>query len=168
MKVIHAKFGTGTIISQDANNVTVDFNGVAKILLIKFANLTNEDGTPFGNIYTAPPTAGLPAFIPAKKSASQKRREKANKGIAAFNAQDNLTKIKMSILRINGKVQGDRNSMGYQIISERLAGIYNIAKDQGNTFICDVINSVEKFMKASEKQAYVVAKYADDNGIIYE
>lgn len=46
--VIHSNFGKGQVVSQDTNNVTVDFNGVVKTLIIKFAKLTNEDGTSFG------------------------------------------------------------------------------------------------------------------------
>lgn len=53
-QVNHTQFGTGTIVSQDENNVTVDFNGTIKILIIKFARLTNLDGTPFGVIFVAP------------------------------------------------------------------------------------------------------------------
>lgn len=54
MKVIHTNFGTGTILNQDANNVTVDFNGTVKTLIIKFAKLTNEDGSEFGVTFVAP------------------------------------------------------------------------------------------------------------------
>jgi hypothetical protein len=46
--VKHPQFGTGTVISQDSENVTVDFGGVVKTLIIRFAKLTNEDGTFFG------------------------------------------------------------------------------------------------------------------------
>lgn len=52
--VTHSKFGTGTIISQDSNNVTVDFSGTIKTLIIKFANLKNEDGSTFGVQFAAP------------------------------------------------------------------------------------------------------------------
>lgn len=47
MQVISKTFGTGTVISQDATSVKVDFNGQIKNLALRFANLTNEDGTPF-------------------------------------------------------------------------------------------------------------------------
>lgn len=60
MKVISNTLGTGTVISQDEQNVTVDFNGIVKTLIIRFAHLTNEDGTPFGE-----------QFVP-KKSRSKK------------------------------------------------------------------------------------------------
>jgi hypothetical protein len=48
IQVTHPTLGTGTIINQDENNVTVDFNGTVKTLVIKYAKLTNEDGTAFG------------------------------------------------------------------------------------------------------------------------
>lgn len=54
MKVIHARFGEGAVISQDSNNVTVDFNGTVKILVIAFCKLTTQDGTTFGVQYVAP------------------------------------------------------------------------------------------------------------------
>lgn len=46
-KVKSKIFGTGTVISQDATTVKVDFNGEVKNLMLKFANLTNEDGTAY-------------------------------------------------------------------------------------------------------------------------
>lgn len=159
MKLTHHTFGTGTVVSQDGDNITIDFNGVVKTIIIKYANLINEDGTLFG----------ASALIPvAKKSKSQKRRQRDNEQLASFNAQPNLDKIMQSIMSINGKQQGDRHSLGYQIISERMDRIANVAVNKGETFVVDVINSVEKYMRASEKQAYVIAKFADDNGIQYE
>jgi hypothetical protein len=47
-QVKHTQFGIGTILSQDENNVTVDFNGNVKTLIIRFARLENMDGTSFG------------------------------------------------------------------------------------------------------------------------
>ena len=44
-QVNHKQFGTGTVVSNDAKTVSVNFNGEVKSLLIKFANLTNEDGS---------------------------------------------------------------------------------------------------------------------------
>lgn len=46
MKVNHNNFGIGTVISEDAVNITVDFNNNIKILVKKFARLTDENGTP--------------------------------------------------------------------------------------------------------------------------
>lgn len=53
MKVTSKIFGTGTVISQDGGNITIDFNGTIKTLIVKFARLTNEDGTEFGEQFTA-------------------------------------------------------------------------------------------------------------------
>lgn len=55
MKLYSTHFGNGTVISKDANNVTIDFNGTVKTLVIKFANLTNEDGSIFGTQAIAAP-----------------------------------------------------------------------------------------------------------------
>lgn len=157
MKLTHNTFGTGTVISQDGRNIMIDFDGDVKTLVIKYAGLIKEDGTPF---------AEGPTFT-AKKNKGQKRRERDAKELTAFNSMPNLDKLKNSILGINGKIPGDRNSLGYQIISEQLAGIYNVARDRNNTFVMDVIDSIERYMRASERQAFVVAKFADENGIKY-
>lgn len=153
----HGKGVISAIITKSTGYVEVDYNG-KKSKEMAF-NLTGEDGQ---SLKAKPhsETSGM--------SKGEKKRHNDRIALAAFAAQSNLDKIKQSILNINGKVQGDRNSLGYQIISERLAGVYNVAKEQGNTFITDVINSVEKSMRASEKQAYVIAKYADQQGIKYE
>jgi hypothetical protein len=55
MNVISKTLGTGTVINQTSENVTVDFNGVVKTLIIKFAKLTNEDGSEFGSQFVAEP-----------------------------------------------------------------------------------------------------------------
>lgn len=68
MTVTHSQFGTGQIISQDENNVTIDFNGTAKTMVIKYAKLTYEDGTPFG-------VQAVATEKKKKKSNSQKRIE---------------------------------------------------------------------------------------------
>ena len=54
MKVTHPTLGNGIVVNQDADKVTVDFNGTVKTLLIKFSKLTNEDGTMFGTQFEAP------------------------------------------------------------------------------------------------------------------
>ena len=46
MKVNHNKFGQGSVISEDANNITIDFNGEVKVLVKRFARLTDESGAP--------------------------------------------------------------------------------------------------------------------------
>ena len=64
MQVTSKAFGTGTVISQDATSVKVDFNGEVKNLALRFANLTNEDGTPF---YIEPKKVSKPKKAPLPK-----------------------------------------------------------------------------------------------------
>lgn len=66
---------------------------------------------------------------------------------------------------INGCVYGDRNSMSYQISEEMYASIEMKAKELNNDFIVSVSQSVMKYMKCSEKQAYYLAKFAIDNNL---
>lgn len=51
MKLNHNNFGQGTVISEENGKITIEFNEFTKVLLVAFANLTNEDGTPY---YVAP------------------------------------------------------------------------------------------------------------------
>ena len=53
-QVSHIKFGIGNIISEDGTNITINFNGIEKTLIIKFANLTNIDGYAYGVQFIAP------------------------------------------------------------------------------------------------------------------
>lgn len=66
---------------------------------------------------------------------------------------------------INGCVYGDRNSMSYQISEEMYAGIEMKAKELNNDFIASVCQSVMKYMKCSDKQAYCLAKFAIENQV---
>jgi hypothetical protein len=54
-QVNHPSFGIGTVVSQDSSNVTVDFNGTVKTLVIAFSKLTKLDGTTFGVAFEAKP-----------------------------------------------------------------------------------------------------------------
>jgi hypothetical protein len=63
MILTHSQFGQGTLISQTETTVTVDFNGVQKVMVTKFARLTNQDGSAFGTLFVAP----------AKKVKSQRK-----------------------------------------------------------------------------------------------
>lgn len=64
--VKHPSFGIGQIVSKDENNVTVDFNGTIKTLVIKFSKLTNEDGSPYG-------AQAVPIEKKKKKTNAEKR-----------------------------------------------------------------------------------------------
>jgi hypothetical protein len=71
MKVTSKIFGTGTVISQDATTVKVDFNGEVKNLMLRFANLTNEDGTSYyveAKKVSKPKKAALPKIDYSKYS----------------------------------------------------------------------------------------------------
>lgn len=46
-QVIHSTLGKGEVISGDNKIVVVDFGGIKKTMLLKFANLTNTDGSIF-------------------------------------------------------------------------------------------------------------------------
>lgn len=61
----HRTFGTGTVISEENGNITIDFNGTVKTMITAFAKLTNEDGSPYGVAFVA-------------KSKSAKKLNKAN------------------------------------------------------------------------------------------
>lgn len=161
MNVTHHTFGTGTVVSETNEMVIVDFNAGRKTLLKKFANLTYE-----GEGATVVPIT--PAPVKVKKSRGEKKRARDAREMAAFEALTNLEKLIRAYMRINGKVQGDRNSLGYQLISERLAGVWIVAREKGDTKVLDILKSVEAYMRCSEKQAYCIAKFADDNGIKYE
>lgn len=76
-----------------------------------------------------------------------------------------LEEAQSKMMWINGCVSGDRNSMSYQISSEMLSKIEMKAKESGNEFIASVCQSVDKYMKCSEKQAYHLAKFAIENNI---
>lgn len=66
---------------------------------------------------------------------------------------------------INGCVYGDRHSMSYQISEEMFAKIEMAAKELSNDFIVSVCQSVVKYMKCSDKQAYSLAKFTIENEI---
>lgn len=53
-QVNHPTLGKGQVISFDENNITVNFNGTLKTLVIKFSKLTNENGSVFGSQFIAP------------------------------------------------------------------------------------------------------------------
>jgi hypothetical protein len=49
----HGTFGQGTLISEENGNVTIDFDGTIKTLVIAFARLKNEDGSAYGVTFEA-------------------------------------------------------------------------------------------------------------------
>lgn len=81
MKVSHATLGIGTVIAQDAKNVTVEFNGTIKTMVIAFARLINEDGSAFGTTFVAPTKKTI-----SKKKLAEKLRVTSDTPAAWMNA----------------------------------------------------------------------------------
>ena len=158
---VSSKYGNGTItkiITKSTGYVEVTYlNGsIRKEMAF---NLTGENGESLKKKPTSE-TSGM--------SRGEKKRCNDAKAIAAFDAQSNLQKIKSAIMWINGKVYGDVHSLTVQWIEELFSAIEIEAKEKGNAFVVDVMNTIRRSYRASEKQAYVIAKFADDNGIVYE
>lgn len=84
---------------------------------------------------------------------------------AELKALTPLEEIQNKMMWINGCASGDRNSMSYQISAEMLSKIEMKAEESGNDFIVSICQSVDKYMKCSEKQAYCLAKFAIENEI---
>jgi len=53
-QVTHNTFGIGTVVSEKDGNITINFSGVEKTLIIKFAGLKNLDGSDYGVVFVAP------------------------------------------------------------------------------------------------------------------
>lgn len=133
--VNHRTLGIGTVIAQDNKNVTVDFNGVTKVLMIEFAPLTNEDGTPF---YTAP-------VATAKKSYKAPRKASAKE---LENNRIDVTKRLIDELVNNSPA----------LLAEKFSHIEN-------DMIISIVAQARRNMRVSEKQLYVLAKFANENNI---
>ena len=71
-----------------------------------------------------------------------------------------LDAAKAKMMWINNTVYGDRNSMSYQISEEMLGKIIYAAEKTNDTFVKSVAESVERSMRCSEKQAYVLASFS--------
>lgn len=86
---------------------------------------------------------------------------------------NNLSEIKEVLMWCNGwsahKTDGAWSDLlaDIQVSAEGLEGVgENYGKTAiANKFVSDVCKSVRRFGKCSEKQAYIIAKYASDNGI---
>jgi hypothetical protein len=158
---ITSQHGEGTItniITKSTGYVEVTYANGSVRKEMAF-NLTGEDGEPLKK-KSSSETSGM--------SRGEKKRHNDAKAIAAFDAQTNLQKIKSAIMWINGKQYGDVHSLTVQWIQELFFNIEIEAKEKGNTFIIDVMNTIRRSYLASEKQAYVIARFADENGIKYE
>ncbi len=148
-KINSNHFGEGTVLSFEENNqaARVLFSCGEKLMSV-FA-------------LTATPVAR------PGKSRGQKRREKDAKDRAAFATLPNAKKIESKIMWINGVVMGDRHSGSYKIVGDLLDQITDKAIEIGDKKIADICETVDRTMRASDRQAYMLALFADTNGIVY-
>ncbi len=133
--------------------VTLENGGIAKEMAF---NLKDENGV---SLKKAPKseTTGM--------SRGEKKRYKDAKEIDAFNALSPLQQAISKLQWVNNCISGDRSSMSYKLSSEMYAAIELKAKELGNDFIASVCQSVDKYMRCSDKQAYCLAKFAVENQI---
>jgi KaiC/GvpD/RAD55 family RecA-like ATPase len=160
-KVVSPKYGEGVIsriITKSTGYVEVKYSNGSIRKEMAF-NLTDENGEALKS---------KPQSETSGMSRSEKRHLRDKRELAAFNALSNQKKIESHIKWMNGTVYGNESSLGVQIVQKLLYTIQDIAKEKGNGFISNVIDSVIRYYMASDKQAYVIAKYADENGMKYD
>lgn len=156
--VLNKKGQKGTItriITKSTGYVEVTYeNGSVKKEMA--FNLTDENGISLKN-KSISETSGL--------SKGEKKRRKDAEEIAAF---EKLSPLQQTISRLqdmNNCVNGDRSSLTYRIPQEMVFKIEKAAEKLNNSFIVSVCQSVDKYMKCSDKQAYYLAKFAIDNQV---
>ena len=167
--VVHDRFGEGEVLKIEGEKATIDFTSGEKSLIIKFAGLEYRDGT---KVYTnteekkhEPLIKEIPKKIIVKKSRGQKKRESDRKALEKYNNLSNQEKIKSRILSINGLVKGDRQGSFKILLADLLGEIEDMAQKKNDEKVLSIVKSIDKYMSASEKQAFVVSKFADENGI---
>lgn len=143
------------IITKSTGYVEVSYEDGSTKKEMAF-NLTDENGIPLKKAPKSE-TSGM--------TRGEKKRYNDKNSSEAFNSLSPLQQAITKLQWINGCVSGDRSSMSYQISNEMLVKIELAAKESGNEFIASVCQSVNKYMKCSDKQAYCLAKFAIDNGI---
>lgn len=123
------------IITKSTGYVEVNYNGTLKKEMA--FNLTDENGN---QLKATPKPRKAPELSPLQKTIQ-------------------------TLKWINGVNCGDRNSMSYQLCCENLYKIINVAKEQDNKFIISVCESVMRYYRISDKQAYYVALFVEKNNI---
>lgn len=123
------------IITKSTGYVEVSYDGILKKEMA--FNLIDENGNPL-------------------KKAPKKQEPKP---VSPLQAMVN------NLMDVNQCVCGDRNSMSYQLWSKDLSKIWVAARDKENSFIMDVCDTCDRYMRMSEKQAYCLAKFAIENDI---
>ena len=90
-------------------------------------------------------------------------REKA---IFDFNSKSNIDKIKSNILDINHYTYTMTTNDSYKKELYHMQGFMRRNNIKG--LAVDVCDSILKYRKASEKQAWILAKTLDENGYVAE
>ena len=76
-----------------------------------------------------------------------------------------LEQVISHLKTINYLCYGDRNGLSYQIWANDVYKIQQAAERVGNRFIQDVCESVDRYYKISDKQAYCLAVFAISNNV---
>jgi hypothetical protein len=157
---VTSKNGAGTItniITKSTGYVEVTYNN--GILRKEMAfNLTGEDGELL-KAKPNSPTAGM--------SRSEKKHARDRRELEEWDKLSNFDKLKSAILRINGSVYGDEHSLGVKLVWAMLDAIEE-SVGGNNTFVQDVVENIKRYYKASDKQAHWLAKYGNENGVLYD
>ena len=85
-----------------------------------------------------------------------------------FDENENLNEIKEVLMWCNGWSVAKRDGVWSDLLADTQILAEDLANDgKKNSFIANVCQSVRKYSKCSEKQAYIIAKYASKNGISF-
>lgn len=153
VNVTSKKFGNGTItsiITASTGYVEINFSGNVRKVMLKHSDVEIEG-------------------VEIKKSeslnmtASEKKRAKNQREMAAYNALSPLEKYLQKIRSINGVIVGDTLSINYQLVTELLFKIESAAEENENKTVVAICDYVVRNFRVSDKQAYVVAKFAAEN-----
>ena len=142
MKLIHPRLGLAKVVEIKDFAVTLEINGENRTFDKRCARWQNEDGTDF--------------YIKEEPKKKQYKSIKRNtKPVSQLDRNKNL------IMSINNNGYKFSNDESVIIWVEMIYSLLN----KGNDFIKSVCNTLLKTRTVSDKQAYVVAKFAVENNI---
>lgn len=142
MKLIHPRLGLATVVEIKDFAVTLEINGENRTFDKRFARLQNEDGTDF--------------YVKEEPKKKQyKSRNRSTKPVSQLDRNKNL------IMSINNNSYKFSNDESVIIWVEMIYSLLN----KGSDFIKSICNTLLKTRTVSDKQAYVVAKFAVENNI---
>lgn len=142
MKLIHPRLGLAKVVEIKDFSVTLEINGENRTFDKRFARLQNEDGSDF--------------YVKEEPKKKQyKSRKRSAKPVSQLDRNKNL------IMSINNNSYKFSNDESVIIWVEMIYSLLN----KGNDFIKSICNTLLKTRTVSDKQAYVVAKFALENNI---